>query len=636
MGVNVAPVIWNTYEVAKKVTFARSCDRCGHRYFVNARVVLSVTTRHTETSQRIGEKDIDELTRRIKYSEHWGRNVGVLCPGCGQFSQRAMADHFPHGYADGLARKHAANGALAVPLVCFFAAWLPPVFILAFCLPRGIRVGQSFWFLTTAWVILLSLLVVIDYLMRRRGCSKIRAIGAELSEEELHAVVVEHYLRSCLSLRMAPSPKRLQQFARSPTTSFRLPSPDLVVSADGENRCPGPYFDTGAHDLELRRKLADLGVKRLVCFFLAFFFGWAGCGLLLGVAIWPESMAEETTMLVCLCIGAALMTLAGFSYAAFLGRLWSGWLMWVVTPISLLLLRDRHRRKARELEGQLTIEGRQAYAFQRAVDLQPDRWDAVRRLGLNELPPPRVRKGLFAGVMWLCFSVASLVLLFVTVREPAEYLFRELASGENGMGRVEALFSAWEREEDNVRDFFRALFVVAEPEEDRGANESPGVGSEEGDQGPDAQAPSESVAATGPDHDEAPVSDNFRLWTDATGEHSTEAVFVEHEGGKITLRNRDGRVIEVLVESLSDEDQEWLRKVKADDSQGIEPGSVVVVLGEDVEVMLGNETIAHLAKGAKVTATEVRDEWVGVNVESEGKTMRGWVPREEIEPSRHR
>lgn len=610
-------------KVGKTVAIPRSCDRCGHRYFVNARVLINVEftsilsdlssddedvlinailrdTVPELSNPRVGLRKFNEEARRIKDSETWRRNVGVLCPGCGQFSQRAMADHFPHGYADGLARKHAAYRALAVPLVWFFALWLPPVSILAVCLRGGIPVSQSFWFLITAWTILLSLFVVIRHLKRRRGCSRIRAIGAKLSEEELHAFVVEEYLRSYLSLDMNPSPKLLQQFARSPTTSFRLPSPDLVVLAGGENRPPADYFDTGARDTKLRGDLAKLGKKRALCFASELIFGMLGCLLLL-ISAWGP-FAEETGW-VRLGVGAALMTVAGCSYAAFLGRDNWAWLMWVLTPFSLLLLTDRHRREARELKGQLTVEGRRAFAD--TADSPADQ-------------KFRVRSGLLAGGMWLCFSVTSLALVFVTVREPSQYLLRDLASAKEVIDGVKALFSAWE------------------PQENRGAKESPEIGSEERDDGRDPQSPSENAVATVPHHDEASTSDTFRLWTDATGEHTTEAAFVEHEGGEITLRKRDGRVIELPVERLSDGDQEWLRKVEAHEGQEIEPGSVVVVLGESVEVKLGNEIIGHLTKGAKVTAVQVRDGWVGVNVETEGETMEGWVPREEVERWRHR
>lgn len=53
--------------------------------------------------------------------------------------------------------------------------------------------------------------------------------------------------------------------------------------------------------------------------------------------------------------------------------------------------------------------------------------------------------------------------------------------------------------------------------------------------------------------------DEFRLWLDDTGQHSTEAVFVEFKGGKVHLRKRDGKTVELSPERLSENDRKWYR-----------------------------------------------------------------------------
>jgi len=55
----------------------------------------------------------------------------------------------------------------------------------------------------------------------------------------------------------------------------------------------------------------------------------------------------------------------------------------------------------------------------------------------------------------------------------------------------------------------------------------------------------------------------FRLWTDASGKHSTEAILVDHEDGNVRLKKKDGSVVTLSIEQLSDADQEFVRSARA-------------------------------------------------------------------------
>lgn len=69
------------------------------------------------------------------------------------------------------------------------------------------------------------------------------------------------------------------------------------------------------------------------------------------------------------------------------------------------------------------------------------------------------------------------------------------------------------------------------------------------DEGPRDAAPDRELAA----NDEP----EFRTWIDATGKHRTEAQFIELNGGKVTLKKRDGKVIAVPIEKLSEKDAKY-------------------------------------------------------------------------------
>jgi uncharacterized cupin superfamily protein len=57
---------------------------------------------------------------------------------------------------------------------------------------------------------------------------------------------------------------------------------------------------------------------------------------------------------------------------------------------------------------------------------------------------------------------------------------------------------------------------------------------------------------------EAAEAAKWRTWTDASGEHKTDAKFVGIIAGKVKLIKRDGSSVQVPLDKLSDEDREWI------------------------------------------------------------------------------
>jgi hypothetical protein len=51
----------------------------------------------------------------------------------------------------------------------------------------------------------------------------------------------------------------------------------------------------------------------------------------------------------------------------------------------------------------------------------------------------------------------------------------------------------------------------------------------------------------------------FRIWQDVSGKFRTEAQFISLQGSKVQLKKRDGTVILVPMEKLSNADQEYAR-----------------------------------------------------------------------------
>lgn len=64
--------------------------------------------------------------------------------------------------------------------------------------------------------------------------------------------------------------------------------------------------------------------------------------------------------------------------------------------------------------------------------------------------------------------------------------------------------------------------------------------------------------------DEGPAADHpLRTWTDRSGQHRTEATFVQLRGTQVTLKLADGRQIEVPLDQLSDDDRRFARQAAA-------------------------------------------------------------------------
>ena len=56
-----------------------------------------------------------------------------------------------------------------------------------------------------------------------------------------------------------------------------------------------------------------------------------------------------------------------------------------------------------------------------------------------------------------------------------------------------------------------------------------------------------------------PDQPQLRTWTDRSGSFHVEAVFVESQGGKVTFKKKDGTVLNVPLEKLSDSDQQYVK-----------------------------------------------------------------------------
>lgn len=58
---------------------------------------------------------------------------------------------------------------------------------------------------------------------------------------------------------------------------------------------------------------------------------------------------------------------------------------------------------------------------------------------------------------------------------------------------------------------------------------------------------------------EEPEPPEFRLWTSASGKHTTEARFVKFQDGRVHLEKRDGKSIQVPSHLLNKADQQYVR-----------------------------------------------------------------------------
>ena len=51
----------------------------------------------------------------------------------------------------------------------------------------------------------------------------------------------------------------------------------------------------------------------------------------------------------------------------------------------------------------------------------------------------------------------------------------------------------------------------------------------------------------------------MRTWVDTTGQHRTEAAFVQFKNGQVTLKKADGKTIKLALASVSAADQAYGR-----------------------------------------------------------------------------
>lgn len=51
----------------------------------------------------------------------------------------------------------------------------------------------------------------------------------------------------------------------------------------------------------------------------------------------------------------------------------------------------------------------------------------------------------------------------------------------------------------------------------------------------------------------------WHAWTDSTGQYKTEAMFGGMAGGTVKLIKKDGSTVELPLEKLSAEDQQWIK-----------------------------------------------------------------------------
>ena len=52
----------------------------------------------------------------------------------------------------------------------------------------------------------------------------------------------------------------------------------------------------------------------------------------------------------------------------------------------------------------------------------------------------------------------------------------------------------------------------------------------------------------------------WRTWTDSSGTHKIEAKFGGMVSNKVKLIKRDGTSVQVLLEKLSEDDQNWIKR----------------------------------------------------------------------------
>ncbi len=118
-----------------------------------------------------------------------------------------------------------------------------------------------------------------------------------------------------------------------------------------------------------------------------------------------------------------------------------------------------------------------------------------------------------------------------------------------------------------------------------------------------------------------PKSSEFRTWTDITGKFKTEAAFVDLKDGKVQLQKKDGIIVSLRIEKLSEADQDWVRgrtkkpgppgpfKVKIswekDVSSAIEFSDAPFILYEKSLLFAGKETLMRVRANYQGTQGKV-------------------------------
>jgi hypothetical protein len=70
---------------------------------------------------------------------------------------------------------------------------------------------------------------------------------------------------------------------------------------------------------------------------------------------------------------------------------------------------------------------------------------------------------------------------------------------------------------------------------------------------------------------ESSPENELRKWTDATGAHVIEAVLLDVVDGAVRLKRQDGSEVSVLLDRLSQEDQQSIQRRSKSDKQPLNP-----------------------------------------------------------------
>ena len=90
-------------------------------------------------------------------------------------------------------------------------------------------------------------------------------------------------------------------------------------------------------------------------------------------------------------------------------------------------------------------------------------------------------------------------------------------------------------------------------------------------------APPELVQPAKPAGAESPfkVAGGTRTWTDASGRFKIDAEFVKVADGLLTLKRADGKMIQIPLEKLSNEDQTYVKSIQDKQAKSKNPFQVV-------------------------------------------------------------